>query len=177
MKTKNTLIELLRHQLKLAEAGESFEDKFEFFSGYSGEWIKASASCIDFMDGDDWRIVDQDQPLSSRGWIRHTGDTCPVHPLDMVIILVNNNELSAVRRVASHIVWENKTLTHYRVTKKYVKEEHTARGLAKESERQATNYDEMLKTLKLIASRDWHYTSDVVDIARKTVEKITGAKS
>jgi hypothetical protein len=132
MKTKNTLVELLQHQLKLAEAGESFEDKFEFHSRYSGEWIKVSESCIDFMDGDDWRIVDQDQHLLDRSWIRHTGDVCPVHRYDEGEVILKGVKGAVIMQYPSQFSWRQHTsnpITHYRVTKKYVEEKFTLDGI------------------------------------------------
>jgi hypothetical protein len=178
MKTKNTLVELLQHQLKLAEAGESFENQFEFLSRYDGEWVKCSADCLDFMDGDDWRIIDQDQHLLDRGWIRHTGDTCPVHRYDEGEVILKGVKGAVIMQYPSQFSWRQHTsnpITHYRVTRTFA-EGGVKLDLAKEFDRLNVHYDKILKTLKLIASCDWHHTGDVVDIARKTVAEITGVK-
>jgi hypothetical protein len=126
MKQPNTLPELLRHAADLAEKGESLAGKFEFKA--LGDWFKTKGDELpDFQDGNTWRIADQDQHLLDDGWIRHTGDVCPVHEMTEVgWIMKKQNLLDSQNRkkIAKYLRWEKEgdrtDITHYKIIKEYV---------------------------------------------------------
>jgi hypothetical protein len=72
-----------------------------------------------FNDGNEWRIADQDKHLIDDGWISHTGDVCPVHPLTIIKL----PEIDGVsdRGFAQYYIWHGDcAVTHYKVIKPYV---------------------------------------------------------
>jgi hypothetical protein len=56
------------------------------------------------------------KPPLDDGWIRHTGDVCPVHPRDKVLYTAGGVKYD-VEFTAGAIRWDG--ITHYKVTKKY----------------------------------------------------------
>lgn len=128
MKTKNTLVELLQHQLKLAEAGKKIEcGQFEFFVKRSGKWYPYPGCFPDFMNGDDWRIADQDHPtdqhLHNDGWICLKQAKSPLHALDIIEVM-RNGVCSRYNARVLDFAWHRGDITHYRVIEKYIDDEH-----------------------------------------------------
>jgi hypothetical protein len=128
MKKPNTLPELFRHAADLMDKSESLADKFEcLYAGWK-TWRLSSSTFPNFNDGNKWRIADQDQHLLDDGWIRHTGDVCPVHPKDEIFVLLENQHLKVGNReplIPAHkLIWDRDVgvtrITHYKVTKAYV---------------------------------------------------------
>lgn len=73
------------------------------------------------------RAVTRDEQLEADGWIRHTGDVCPVHPKDRVIAIVTGQgypkDADMKDYAAREWIWDHSVaerITHYKVTKKYV---------------------------------------------------------
>ena len=65
------------------------------------------------------RAVTRDEQLEANGWIKHTGNVCPVHEMDEVKYIEDGKE-SVVSHAAVSLNWLNNTgITHYKVTKKY----------------------------------------------------------
>lgn len=120
MKQANTLPEILRHAADIVENGDSLDGAFEYQS--SGEWIPARGGYLpSFLNVQKWRIADQDQHLLDDGWIRHTGDVCPVHPKDIVRVMGSGGESIFAPTRAELWVWTSGTeITHYKVIKTYV---------------------------------------------------------
>ena len=120
-KQPNTLTELLAHALMLAQKGESFSGKFEYTNNSGASWHRyAYHFTPQFGDVSvGWRIVDEDQHLLDDGWIRHTGDVCPVHELDEIKVLNADRKAwgeSKARGFEWSASWK---VTYYKVTKKY----------------------------------------------------------
>jgi hypothetical protein len=73
-------------------------------------------------------ISADDQRLLDDGWIRHTGDVCPVHPKDEIFVLLENQHLKVGNReplIPAHkLIWDRDVgvtrITHYKVIKEYV---------------------------------------------------------
>jgi hypothetical protein len=132
MKPKNFPARKLARQIdaaSLAEKGESLAGKFED-KAHTGCWhIHESTILPAFTDGGEWRIADQDQHLLDDGWIRHTGDVCPVHELDEVSWIIIDDDLEphedrTAGKIARRLRWSRKfgydDITHYKVIKAYV---------------------------------------------------------
>ena len=114
-KQPNTLTELLAHALMLAEKGESLAGKFlQRFD--KDDWTVCQGVPNLFSNQYEWRIVAEDQHLLDDGWIRHTGDVCPVHRRDMIIYAAGGIRYD-VEFMAGAIRWDG--ITHYKVTNKY----------------------------------------------------------
>jgi hypothetical protein len=122
MKQPNTLPELLRHAADLAEKGcDDFDGKFESkhftFGNNNPAWkVWTYVGLPNFNDGNEWRIADQDQHLLDDGWIRHTGDVCPVHKRTMVTVRVGGSYRHTI--AGNYFTWFN--VTHYKIIKEYI---------------------------------------------------------
>jgi hypothetical protein len=67
-------------------------------------------------------ISADDQRLLDDGWIRHTGDVCPVHELDEVKVMMLANQ-AILKSAANELYWGKDfplKITHYKVIKEYV---------------------------------------------------------
>ena len=119
MKQPNTRAELLRHAADLDEKDEPLAGRFEY-KNFDGRWHLLEDKCPDFYRDRVWRIVDQDQHLLGNGWIRHTGDVCPVNEGDIVHFFTAYGE-GANTYAARHLDWQKQGgITHYKVIKAHV---------------------------------------------------------
>jgi hypothetical protein len=116
MKKPNTLPELLRHAADLAEKGEPLKGKFEYNSLDGWHAWDSNYDRVPSFRGE-WRIADQDKHLLDDGWIRHTGDTCPVHR--NTVVSLRNKASSFCHTIAgNYFSW--RSVTHYKIIKEYI---------------------------------------------------------
>jgi len=127
MKKPNTLPELLRHAADLDEKGEPLKGKFEYNSLDGWHTWDSNYDRVPSFRGE-WRIADQDQHLLDDGWIRHTGNVCPVSPKSKVIAILRGQykyttDADKTVYLAEQWNWDETgsgCITHYKIIKAYV---------------------------------------------------------